>query len=54
VRLDVDGADLMVAGIPQGPEIGRRLARALAATLDGDAATRDEQLAIALADEPTT
>ena len=48
VKLDIGGADLMAAGIPQGPEIGRRLSAALAKKLDGEAPTREEQLAVAL------
>jgi tRNA nucleotidyltransferase (CCA-adding enzyme) len=49
VRLRVDGSDLMAAGIPQGPDLGRRLAATLAARLDGTLADdRDAQLAFAL------
>jgi tRNA nucleotidyltransferase (CCA-adding enzyme) len=49
VRLDIDGADLLAAGVPQGEAVGRALAAALSARLDGAAADRDAQLAIALA-----
>ncbi len=35
VRLQITGEDLLAAGVPQGPEIGRRLARALTRRLDG-------------------
>lgn len=49
VRLDISGADLLAAGVPQGPEIGRRLSAALARKLDGEITTRDEELAAALA-----
>jgi tRNA nucleotidyltransferase (CCA-adding enzyme) len=49
VRLAVTGADLLAAGVPQGPEIGRRLALAFDALLDGEAPDRDAQLAVALA-----
>jgi tRNA nucleotidyltransferase (CCA-adding enzyme) len=53
VRLSIGGDDLLAAGIPAGPEIGRRLAAALAAKLDGElAGGRDAELAIALG-EPT-
>jgi tRNA nucleotidyltransferase (CCA-adding enzyme) len=53
VRLAIGGDDLLAAGIPAGPEIGRRLAAALAAKLDGElAGGRDAELAIALG-EPT-
>ncbi len=36
VRLDITGDDLIAAGIPPGPQIGERLARALARKLDGE------------------
>ncbi len=36
VRLTINGQDLLGAGIPSGPEIGSRLARALARKLDGE------------------
>lgn len=49
VRLDIDGADLLAAGIPQGEAIGLALAAALDARLDGAAPDRDAQLAAALA-----
>jgi tRNA nucleotidyltransferase (CCA-adding enzyme) len=49
VRLRIDGADLMAAGVPQGPEVGRRLAATLAARLDGTLPDeRDAELAFAL------
>ncbi len=48
VGLEIDGADLLAAGVPQGPALGRGLAAALRARLDGEAAGRDEQLAVAL------
>lgn len=49
VRLAIDGADLLAAGIPQGEAVGRALATALNARLDGAAPDRDAQLAVALA-----
>ena len=49
VELEIDGRDLIAAGIAPGPELGRRLARALAAKLDGDAIGRAGELAAALA-----
>jgi tRNA nucleotidyltransferase (CCA-adding enzyme) len=49
VTLDIDGADLLAAGIPQGEAVGRGLAAALRARLDGAAPDRDAQLAAALA-----
>jgi tRNA nucleotidyltransferase (CCA-adding enzyme) len=49
VRLSITGADLLAAGVPEGPEVGRRLRAALAARLDGEAAPgRDGELAAAL------
>jgi len=44
----VSGADLVAAGVRPGPAIGRSLAAVRAAILDGDAPTREDQLAIAL------
>jgi tRNA nucleotidyltransferase (CCA-adding enzyme) len=49
VRLEIDGGDLLEAGIPEGPAIGRGLAAALRAKLDGEIADRDEELRVALA-----
>jgi tRNA nucleotidyltransferase (CCA-adding enzyme) len=48
VRLEIDGQDLLDAGIARGPEVGAGLARALAAKLDGRAEGRDAELAEAL------
>ncbi len=36
VRLQINGDDLIAAGVPAGPEVGRRLAAALARKLDGE------------------
>jgi tRNA nucleotidyltransferase (CCA-adding enzyme) len=36
VRLRISGDDLLAAGVPAGPELGRRLAGALAMKLDGE------------------
>jgi tRNA nucleotidyltransferase (CCA-adding enzyme) len=44
VRLSIDGRDLLAAGIPEGPGIGRGLRAALAAKLDGRAGERDQEL----------
>jgi tRNA nucleotidyltransferase (CCA-adding enzyme) len=46
---DVNGSDLVAAGVPPGPKIGRALAALRVALLDGLAADRDSQMAIALA-----
>jgi tRNA nucleotidyltransferase (CCA-adding enzyme) len=48
VRLDIDGGDLLAAGVPQGPAVGRGLSAALAAKLDGRVSGREEELAVAL------
>jgi tRNA nucleotidyltransferase (CCA-adding enzyme) len=48
VRLDLSGDDLIAAGVPPGPDIGRGLRAALAAKLDGQATTREGELRVAL------
>jgi tRNA nucleotidyltransferase (CCA-adding enzyme) len=49
VRLQITGDDLLQAGISPGPELGRRLARALMRKLDGElAGTREAELGAAL------
>jgi tRNA nucleotidyltransferase (CCA-adding enzyme) len=48
VRLEIDGADLIAAGVPEGPALGRGLAAALRRRLDGEISGRDEELATAL------
>lgn len=48
VGLDITGADLIAAGLPEGPLIGRALAGALAAKLDGGATGREAELRAAL------
>jgi tRNA nucleotidyltransferase (CCA-adding enzyme) len=48
VGLEIDGEDLIAAGIPQGPRIGQGLAEALRRKLDGELSGRDEELAVAL------
>jgi tRNA nucleotidyltransferase (CCA-adding enzyme) len=58
VRLEITGGDLLAAGVPEGPAVGRGLAAALARKLDGEIEGRDEELAAALeaargAEEPT-
>jgi tRNA nucleotidyltransferase (CCA-adding enzyme) len=51
VELEIDGGDLIAAGIAAGPDLGRRLERTLARKLDGDLpAGREAELASALAD----
>lgn len=48
VELEINGDDLLAAGVPQGPEIGARLQRALDRKLDGEIAGREQELATAL------
>ncbi len=48
VKLEIDGDDLLDAGVPQGPAVGRGLAAALAAKLDGLVAEREAELDAAL------
>ena len=49
VHLEISGDDLLAEGVPPGPDMGRRLDRALAAKLDGEAPDRDTELEVALA-----
>jgi tRNA nucleotidyltransferase (CCA-adding enzyme) len=48
VRLEIDGRDLMAAGVPEGPRIGAGLRAALGAKLDGHAAGEKQELRAAL------
>jgi tRNA nucleotidyltransferase (CCA-adding enzyme) len=49
VRLLINGEDLLAAGVPQGPEVGRRLEETLRMRLDGELPEgRDAQLEAAL------
>jgi tRNA nucleotidyltransferase (CCA-adding enzyme) len=49
VSLEIDGADLLKEGVPEGPAVGRGLEAALSAKLDGEISGRDQELEIALA-----
>jgi tRNA nucleotidyltransferase (CCA-adding enzyme) len=50
VALEIDGHDLIAAGVPEGPQLGARLAAVLARRLDGELPPgRDAELAAALA-----
>jgi tRNA nucleotidyltransferase (CCA-adding enzyme) len=49
VTLLIDGDDLIAAGVPQGPALGRGLDEALRRKLDGEISGREEELAAALA-----
>lgn len=49
VELEIDGDDLIAAGLEQGPAIGRGLRAARHKKLEGEICGRDEELATALA-----
>jgi tRNA nucleotidyltransferase (CCA-adding enzyme) len=50
VRLQINGEDLLAAGIAPGPEVGRRLEQALRRKLDGElAGGREAELSAAMA-----
>jgi tRNA nucleotidyltransferase (CCA-adding enzyme) len=49
VTLEIDGSDLIAAGVPEGATLGRGLREALRRKLDGEIEGRDEELAAALA-----
>jgi tRNA nucleotidyltransferase (CCA-adding enzyme) len=49
VGLEIDGDDLIAAGVPQGPAVGRGLAEALRRKLDGEIDGRQAELDAALA-----
>ena len=51
VRLQITGDDLLAAGVPEGPEVGARLRRALERKLDGAAPDREAELRAALDDD---
>ncbi|MFN2611757.1 MAG: hypothetical protein ABR536_00125 [Solirubrobacterales bacterium] len=48
VTLEIDGDDLLEAGVAQGPALGRGLRAALDAKIDGEASGREQELAVAL------
>jgi tRNA nucleotidyltransferase (CCA-adding enzyme) len=54
VTLEISGADLLAAGVPEGPAIGRALEETLRRKLDGLVTGRDQELetALLLAREP--
>jgi tRNA nucleotidyltransferase (CCA-adding enzyme) len=49
VTLEIDGQDLIAAGVPEGQAVGRGLAAALRGKLDGELSGKDAELAVALA-----
>jgi tRNA nucleotidyltransferase (CCA-adding enzyme) len=48
VGLEISGADLLAAGVPEGPAVGRALEETLRRKLDGLVSGRDEELETAL------
>jgi tRNA nucleotidyltransferase (CCA-adding enzyme) len=48
VELEIDGGDLIAAGVPQGPAVGRGLRVAKSRRLEGEIAGREQELAVAL------
>jgi tRNA nucleotidyltransferase (CCA-adding enzyme) len=53
VGLEIDGHDLLGAGLAEGPDLGRRLAAVLARRLDGELAPgREAEMAAALDEAP--
>jgi len=49
VELEIDGNDLIEAGVPQGPAIGRGLRAARQKRLEGEIFSREQELEVALA-----
>jgi tRNA nucleotidyltransferase (CCA-adding enzyme) len=49
IALEIDGDDLIAAGVPQGPQIGLGLGEALRRKLDGELSGRDRELEVAVA-----
>jgi tRNA nucleotidyltransferase (CCA-adding enzyme) len=47
-RLEITGADLLAAGLPESPALGRALAETLARKLDGEVNGRDDELRLAI------
>jgi tRNA nucleotidyltransferase (CCA-adding enzyme) len=48
VRLEITGDDLIEAGVPQSPELGRALEETLRRKLDGEVSGREQELRLAL------
>ncbi len=48
VGLEIDGSDLIGAGLSQGPALGRGLEEALRRKLDGELSGREQELAVAM------
>ena len=48
VTLEIDGSDLVAAGVPEGPAVGRGLEEALRRKLDGEISGHDDEMRVAL------
>ncbi|MGH2980818.1 MAG: hypothetical protein ACRDKV_02085 [Solirubrobacterales bacterium] len=48
VVLEIDGSELIAAGVPEGPAVGRGLREALRRKLDGEISGRAEELKVAI------
>jgi tRNA nucleotidyltransferase (CCA-adding enzyme) len=48
LTLEIDGSDLVAAGVPEGPAVGRGLDEALRRKLDGEISGKDEELRAAV------
>ena len=48
VRLEISGTDLMAAGVPESPAIGRALSKVLEMKLDGEVSGRQQELEAAM------
>jgi len=48
VKLEIDGNDLIAAGVPEGPAVGRGLRAARRGRLEGEISGREQELAAAL------
>jgi tRNA nucleotidyltransferase (CCA-adding enzyme) len=48
IRLEVTGDDLVAAGVPESPALGRALAETLRRKLDGEVSGRSDELSLAL------
>lgn len=48
IGLEIDGADLLAAGVSEGPALGRGLSEALRRKIDGEVEGREQELEVAL------
>jgi tRNA nucleotidyltransferase (CCA-adding enzyme) len=48
VKLEIDGNDLIAAGVPEGPAVGKGLRAARRGRLEGEISGREQELAVAL------